>query len=185
MGAGTGKNLYTLLAGLLEYPREDLRLKAEEAIKALSAAQPPYSPEALDELSKFQKDLGHISLEDLQGVYSYTFELTSDFSLDLGFHIFDGFKRANSLASIKAMYRENGFPFEEYAKGELPDNLPVVLSFLGFVQDEALKKNFRETFAILAVEKLAKNFSKNHKNIYSHLISAIYRVLDKDVKEVK
>ncbi|MBI5236895.1 MAG: hypothetical protein HY887_00540 [Deltaproteobacteria bacterium] len=83
------------------------------------------------------------------------------------------------------MYRENKFPFEEYAKGELPDNLPVVLMFLGSLEDEALKKNFRETFVILAVEKLTKNFEKNKKNIYSHLISAIYRVLDKDVKEVK
>lgn len=184
MGTGTGKNLYAHLAGLLEYPREDIKIKAEECIKAFSA-ETRYPPEVLGELKKFQKDLEHVTLDDLQGVYSYTFELTSDFTLDLGYHIYDGFKRSNSLASIKAMYREQNFPFEEYAKGELPDNLPVVLMFLGFLEDEALRKNFRETFVILAVEKLTRNFEKNHKNIYSHLISAIYRVLDKDVKEVK
>ena len=33
-----------------------------------------------------------------------------------------GFKRAKNLVAITAMYRENGFPFEEVAKGELPDN---------------------------------------------------------------
>lgn len=185
MGSATGKSLYAHLAGLLEYPREDIKLKAAECLKAFAAAGSKYPPEVLGELTGFQKDLEHVSIDDLQGVYSYTFELTSDFTLDLGYHIFDGFKRSNSLASIKAMYRENKFPFEEYAKGELPDNLPVVLMFLGSLEDEALKKNFRETFVILAVEKLTKNFEKNKKNIYSHLISAIYRVLDKDVKEVK
>lgn len=184
MGSGTGKSLYTHLAGLLEYPKEDIKLKAGECVKALSA-ETKYPPEALEELKKFQKDLEEVPLDDLQGVYSYTFELTSDYTLDLGYHIYDGFRRSNSLATIKAMYREQEFPFEEHAKGELPDNLPVVLKFLGFTENEDLKKNFRETFVILAMEKLAKNFEKNKKNIYSHLISAIYRVLDKDVKEVK
>ncbi|HXI09916.1 MAG TPA: hypothetical protein VNK06_03845 [Thermodesulfobacteriota bacterium] len=185
MVSTAGKTLYSHLAGLLEYPREDIKLKAAECIKAFSAAGSKYPPEVLKELGSFQKDLENISIDDLQGVYSYTFELTSDFTLDLGYHIFDGFKRANSLASIKAMYREQTFPYEEYAKGELPDNLPVVLNFLGFTENEDLRKNFRETFVILAVEKLNKNFEKNKKNIYSHLISAIYRVLDNDVKEVK
>jgi len=185
MGSATGKSLYSHLAGLLQYPNEDIKLRASECVKAFEAPGLPYPPEVLGQLKSFQKDLEHVSIDDLQGEYSYTFELTSDFTLDLGYHIFDGFKRANSLASIKAMYREQSFPYEEFAKGELPDSLPVVLAFLGTLEDEALKKDFRASFVILAVEKLNKNFEKNKKNIYSHLISAIYRVLDNDVKEVK
>lgn len=183
MMAGT-KSLYTHFAELLEYPQEDIKLRTEECLKTF-AAETNHPPEVLEELKKFQKDLEEIPLGDLQGVFSYTFELTSEYTLDLGYHIYDGFKRSNSLASIKAMYRENGFPFEQYAKGELPDYLPIVLRFLGFTQDEALKKNFRETFLIIALEKLVKNFEKNRRNIYYHLISAIYKVIDKDVKEAK
>lgn len=184
MGTIVEKNLYSHLAGLLEYPKEDVKLRAEACIKAL-AAEATYPPEALEELKKFQKDLDETSLGDLQGIFSYTFELSGDYTLDMGYHLFDGFRRSNNLSSMKSMYKEKGFPFDEYAKGELPDHLPVVLHFLGFVQDEALKKNFRESFVVLAMEKLAKNFERNRKNIYSHLISAIYRILDKDVKEVK
>ncbi|MBI5642284.1 MAG: hypothetical protein HY954_02290 [Deltaproteobacteria bacterium] len=178
------KSLYSHLAGLLEYPKEDMKIRVEECVKSLASDQ-SYPAVAVEELKKFQKDLEELPLDDLQGVYSYTFELTSDFTLDMGYHLYDGFKRANKLATIKSMYREQGFPFEEIAKGELPDHLPIILYFLGSVKDEALKKDFRESFVIIAMEKLNKNFEKNKKNIYSHLISVIYRVLEKDVKEVK
>ncbi|MDO8427100.1 MAG: hypothetical protein Q7T24_06265 [Deltaproteobacteria bacterium] len=178
------KSLYSHLAGLLEYPKEDIKIRVEECVKAL-AARPEYPSEAVEELKKFQRDLEEMPLDDLQGVFSYTFELSSDFTLDMGYHLFDGFKRSNMLATVKSMFKETGFPSEQFGKGELPDHLPVLLHFLSFVQDEALKKDFRESFVILGMEKLLKNFEKNKKNIYSHLISAIYRVLDKDVKEAK
>jgi nitrate reductase assembly molybdenum cofactor insertion protein NarJ len=176
-----GKNIYTLLAGLLEHPEEDIKIKAEQCIKAL-ADYPQYPPEITEELKKFQKDLENIPLDDVKGVYSYTFELSSDFTLDLGYHVFDGFRRSNSLAAIKGMYIDKGFPLEERAGGELPDHLPVVLHFMSFTDDEELLKNFRETFLIKALEKLHKNFERNKKNLYWHVINAIYRIIDKDVK---
>ena len=175
------KNIYALLAGLLEHPAEDIKIKAEQCIKAL-ADYPQYPPEITEELKKFQKDLENIPLDDVKGVYSYTFELTSDFTLDLGYHVFDGFRRSNSLAAIKGMYRDKGFPLEERAGGELPDHLPVILHFMSFTDDEELLGNFRETFVIKALEKLHKNFERNKKNLYWHVINAIYRIIDKDVK---
>ena len=178
------KNLYTLLAGLLEYPKEDLIVRAEECMKRLLSEE-SYPKDIAEEFNKFVQDVKEVPLDDIQGVYSYTFELTSDFTLDMGYHLYDGFKRSNNLSTIKGMYKAHNFPFEEIAKGELPDHLPVMLYFLGTLKDEALKKDFRESFVILALEKLHKNFDKNRRNVYSHLISVIYRVLDKDVKEVK
>lgn len=176
------KNLYTRLADLLEYPKEDIKLKVEECIKAL-LADPTQPSEAVDELKLFLKEVENTPLDDLQGVYSYTFELSTEFTLDLGSHLFEGFKRANMLASLKAMYRENGFPFAEIAKGELPDRLPVLLNFLGFSKNEELKKDIRHTFVIMALEKLRKNFERSKGSMYKHLINSIYRVLEKDVKE--
>lgn len=175
------KSLYDHLAGLLDYPLEDIKIRVQDCIKAL-ANYPQYPPEVVEELKNFQKEMEEIPLDDIQGVYSYTFELTTEYTLDLGSHIYDGFKRSNQLATIKSMYRESGFPYDEVAKGELADHLPVVLRFLSFMKDGELKKNFRETFLILAMEKLVKNFDKNRKNMYSHLITAIYKVIDKDVK---
>ncbi|MDH4101652.1 MAG: hypothetical protein OEV28_13895 [Nitrospirota bacterium] len=176
------KSLYEHLAGLLQYPKEDIKERAEACMKALSEAT-QYPPEVLQELSKFTKDLMELAPDDIQGVYSYTFEFSADYTLDLGYHLFDGFRRSAMLSSLKSMYLENGFPFDEVAKGELPDNLPVILYFMGFVKDEALKKNVRQDFVIKAVEKLNKNFEKNTRNLYRHLISSVYMILDKDVKE--
>jgi len=176
------QNLYSIFADLLSYPREDVRSKVEDAIEAVKA-EDRYPSEVAEDLETYLKEVSEITLDDLQGIYSYTFELTADYTLDLGYHLFDGFKRANNLSSIKAMYRDKEFPYEEAAKGELPDNLPVVMRFLSSLDDEELKRDFRESFVILAVEKLNKNFERNRKNVYSHLISAVYRVLDSDVKE--
>lgn len=187
MGTVMEKGLYAQLAGLLAYPQEDIKLKTDECFKALSAVSAQYPPEVGVELGRFQKDLEEMPLDDVQGVYSYTFELSADYSLDMGYHLYDGFKRANNLATVKTMYREQGFPYDQLSKGELPDHLPVVLLFLDFVRekDAQLMKDFRQSFLILAMEKLNKNFEKNVKNLYRHLISAIYRILEKDVKEAK
>ncbi len=178
------KGIYTSFAELIKYPKEDIKLRVEECMKALAESK-EYPPEALEALSEFKAELEEISLDDLQGIYSYTFELTVEYTLDLGHHLYDGFKRSNNLASLKAMYREQGFPYDEIAKGEIPDHLPVVLQFLDFTKDEVLKSDLRATLVILAIEKLVKGFERNKGNIYAHLINAIYKVLDKDVKEVK
>lgn len=177
------KSLYEHFAGLLEYPQEDVKLRVEECVNAL-LVQSNYPPEALAEMKAFQSELD-MPLDDLQGIYSYTFELTAEYTLDMGSYLYDGFKRSNSLAALKAMYRENGFPFEEVAKGELPDHLPVVLRFLGKTGNEELRTDLMQSLVIMSVEKLNKNFDRNRGNIYSHLIAALYKVLEKDVKEVK
>jgi len=177
-------SLYEIIADLLAYPQEDYKLKVEKCINLL-AGRSEYPPEVLEELNAFKRELEKMPLDDLQGIFSYTFELTAEYTLDMGHHLYDGFKRSNYLASLKAMYREQGFPVDEVAKGELPDHLPVLIKFLAFVKDEELMKDLRSTLVIMGIEKLNKSFSKNTGNVYCHLINAIYRVLDKDVKEVK
>jgi len=176
------KSLYEHLAGLLNFPKEDVGPMIEDTIKVLEG-HTEYPAEALDELKLFGKEVGDISLDDLQGIYSYTFELTSEYTLDIGHFLYDGFKRSNYLASLKAMYRENGFPFDEVAGGELPDHLPVMLVFLSRLENEDLKRDVMESFVVMAMEKLNKNFERQQGNLYCHLINAIYRVIDKDVKE--
>ncbi len=174
------KSLYTYLGELLRFPKEDIRPEVDECIDALIRGQ--YPEEVINELKNFRKDLEKLSMDALQEIYSYTFELVSDTTLDMGFYIHEGFKRSTNLLTIKTMYREHGFPFEDIAKGELPDNLSVLLQFLGFLKDEGLRKDFVKTFVIQAMEKLNRNF-QNKKNLYRHLINGVYMILDKEIKE--
>ncbi len=175
------KSLYEHFADILHYPDEGMRAGVEATIEALSRCT-QYPPEVKEDMDNFLAEVDKLTLDDIQGIYSYTFELTSEFTLDLGHFLYDGFKRSNNLASLKAMYRENGFPYDEVAKGELPDHLPVVLAFLGTLEDKDLKQDVTSSFLVMALEKLDKNFERNRGNLYSHLISAIHRVVDKDVK---
>jgi nitrate reductase delta subunit len=180
--AAEQKIVYSTFAALLKYPDEDIEGLTEECINAL-LGQPSYPEETVEELSKFQQKISDMPLDDLQGIYSCTFEFSADQTLDLSHHLYDGFKRSNSLVHIKEMYRAHGFPFDAVAKGELPDNLPLVLQFLATVKDEKTRKEFREGFLIKALEKLDKNFENIEDNIYRPVISALVMVVDKDVKE--
>ena len=176
------KSPYALFATLLEYPWTDVNEITQECINAL-LREKVYPDEAIEELKGFQQSIADLSLDDLQGLYSYTFEISSgDFTLDLGYHTLDGFKRANKLLSLKEAYKASGFPYDAIAKGELPDNLVVVLKFLAFVEDAAIRKEMRESFLVKALEKLSKNFSTKKEGPYSHLLGALLKVVDVDVK---
>ncbi len=177
------KTIYSAFAELLRYPHEELDGLAQECINAL-LADPSYPQEVVEELEKFKQKVSELPLDDMQGIYSCNFEFSADGTLDLGHHLFEGFKRSGNLVDIKQMYKAHGFPYDYIAKGELPDNLPVVLQFLALVKDENIKKEFRQGFVIKALEKLAKNFDKMpDNNIYKHVITALLIVVDKDVKE--
>lgn len=177
-----GNDLYTQLGSLIEYPKADIRPRVAAVIEMINSSA-AYPKEVMDSLMSFKQAVAEMSLDDLQGVYSYTFEMSSDFSLDLGYHLHEGFKRTENLLEIKAMYRHFEFPFESTGGGELPDHLPLVLKFLGFLHDEAAIRALRINFLIKSLEKLNKNFEKNQKNPYRPLINAICKIIDKDIKE--
>jgi nitrate reductase assembly molybdenum cofactor insertion protein NarJ len=166
----------------LSKPKDFIKDGAADCIKKLSGNS-EYSNEAVKEIEVFVDMLSKVPLDDIEGIYSYTFELSADHTMDLAFHLFDGFKRANVLVSIKEMYKANGFPYERFSKGELPDNLVVILQFLADLDDQELKKDFRESLMIKALEKLAKSFDSQKDNVYGSIIRALLLVVDSDVKK--
>lgn len=182
--AGTEREIYSYLADILSYPKENIGEVVQECYQAL-LNHPRYPKEVAESMKTFGDEIKKISLDDLEGVYSYTFELTADYTLDLGYFLFEGFKRTNFLVSLKQMYKANEFPFDAIAKGELPDNLVILLKFMAGLKDEKLKKELRESIVIKAVEKLAKNFEskKDQYSQYRHVIKTVMSVIDLDVKQ--
>ncbi len=182
MATAEKKGLYYTLARIVEYPWEDIRGMVDECIEMLRH-HPEYPPEVREEVEKFKKETEGMSLDELQELYSYTFEFSSDYTIDMGYHLYDGFKRANHLLKMKQIYREQGFPYDEVAKGELPDNLVVILKFLDGLTDVEVEKDIKENFLIKALEKLYKNFElTNNECPYRHIIRALLLVIDKDIK---
>ncbi len=181
MQVALDNHLYNRFAALLEYPRDGMKELARECVDAL-LGHTGYPPEVAEDVAAFKEETARMSIEDLKGLYSYTFEFAADTTLDMGYFLYEGFKRSNALASIKGMYKDKGFPFDVVAQGELPDHLPVVLRFLAFVDDGDIRKSFREDFLVKALEKLSKNFEKLRDNPYRRVIEALLTVIDRDIK---
>jgi len=183
-GSTKESSLYSIFSTLFTYPTEYYKEMVQECVTAL-LNHPEYPSEAVDAVRTFQEKIKDMTLSDLEGEYSYTFEMSSDYTLDLGHHLFDGFKRATTLLNIKTMYRRYDFPFESIAKSELPDHLSLILRFLDMLDDDdPVRADFRQDFVIRALEKIDKNFEvKGKSNIFSHLERALFIVIDKDVKE--
>jgi len=177
------KGLYSQFAVMLEYPHENIVGLIKGCIKMLDEA-PQYPPLAKESLEACLEKVEGMSLDDLQGIFSCSCEMAADTTLEIGYFIFEGFKRTNNLVNIKEMYKDQEFPFDEIAKGELPDRLPIVLRFLDFCKPEDLKRDFRESFVFVGIEKLKKNYDKIRNNPYGDIVRALYEVVVKDVQGV-
>src|SRR3989304_8916070 len=111
-------NLYTCLGQSLRFPHNDIMPYVNESIDILEKGQ--YPEEILKELRSFKKDVERLTLEELQELYSYTFEFTSETTLDMGWYSYEGFKRAVNLHTIKSMYKDQEFPFGKFIQREPP-----------------------------------------------------------------
>jgi len=177
----------TLFATLLSYPWDDVTGMAAKTIEVM-VGHTSYPQEAINEVKVFAEEIEKLPLDDLQGIYSYTFEIASgEFSLDIGYHLHDGFKRANALVSLKELYKSRGFPYDEVAKGELADNLTVLLKFFDFTEEESLRNELRESFLVRGLEQLNKNFDlkPDTETPYRHLLKALGLMVESDLKSAE
>ncbi len=110
-------------ARLLDYPDSGLTPAVVECISGLG----PENSEALSLLEEFRQSQNSMTLEQLQELYTSTFDLLPDCSLYLGYQLFgDDWRRSTFLADLAGRYRGCGLP----AGKELPDHLCLVLRYL-------------------------------------------------------
>src|SRR3989337_539041 len=69
-------NLYTCLGQSLRFPHNDILPYVNESIEILEKGH--YPEEILKELRSFKKDVERLTLDELQELYSYSFEFTSE-----------------------------------------------------------------------------------------------------------
>ncbi len=115
--------LYELFACLLEYPTPAIFQQIEACIGLLR----PNHPEAAECLGRFQHDLGKQTLEQIEELYTATFDMQPICYPYVGYHLFgENYKRGAFMARLNEEYRRYG-----YSTGkELPDHVAGVLHFL-------------------------------------------------------
>jgi nitrate reductase molybdenum cofactor assembly chaperone len=159
--------VYKALAESLEYPslKSDIESCSELICNAPS--------NVANSFAEFRASVAGLSLNELQELYTRTFDLSPVCALDIGYHLFgENYKRGVFLANL----RETEAPFDLGQERQLPDYLPVLLRLLTKLDDEELRSALIVDCMIPALEKMLKTLSEA-ENPYRHLIAAVRSVL--------
>jgi len=143
--------IHELLAGLVSYPQPGYHRQVDECRLALAEAHPAVAP-LLDE---FTQAIGPLAVEDLQELYTRTFDLNPVCSLELGWHLFgENYDRGALLVKMRQELRRYGL----VESAELPDHLTHALILLGHMEPERAQ-DFAMTCVLPAIAKMLAAFS--------------------------
>lgn len=142
--------VHELLAELVKYPEVGYRERVVECRYALAEAHPAVSP-LLDD---FVRATAPLSIEDMQELFTRTFDLNPVCSLEIGWHLFgENYDRGALLVKMRQELRRYGLT----ESAELPDHLTHVLALLGHIEPERAQ-DFAATCVLPAVDKMLAAF---------------------------
>ncbi len=191
-------NHYIPLSKLFDYPGENYH---DIVLEALNVVSKDY-PKASKELEIFL-ELLPMHINELQELYSKSFEVQAVTSLDVGYVLYgDDYQRGVILVNLNKEHNKAKNDCGE----ELADFLPNLLRLLPKIEDEEMANEMVTMLIATAVEKMmdeykssalrAKDelYKKQYKTliipsfpitIFLHAFKALYAVLDKDFTLIK
>jgi nitrate reductase molybdenum cofactor assembly chaperone NarJ/NarW len=121
--------LYALLARLLSYPGPEYRLAARAAHRLLSEE----FPEQPGQLDRFSTWVQGAPLEELEEVFTRTFDLNPVCCLEVGWQLYgEDYNRGSFMVQMRQQIRAHGLA----ESMELPDHLSNLLPLLGRMAPE-------------------------------------------------
>lgn len=121
--------LYDLLARLLSYPGGDYPLAARSAQQLLAYE----FPELAGHLDTFASFVQNTTLEELEEMFTRTFDLNPVCCLEVGWHLYgEDYNRGSFMVQMRQQIRAHGLS----ESIELPDHLANLLPMLGRMQPE-------------------------------------------------
>ncbi len=164
------KNIYNLLADVLEYPTSSIGEQAMACRAALETTQ----RQAYKHLGRFVEFCGKTTPGRIEEFYTDTFDIEAVCSPYVGFHLFGEDRvRGTFMVRLKEHYAREGYQ----PKGELPDHISVMLRFLSSPERSIETRDLIGYCLIPAVKKMASLF-KNNANAYREVIEAVLVVLE-------
>jgi len=162
-------NEFELLAALLRYPAEDY---ASEAVRCCNVLAND-APEIGLQLQDFVEQTHSLSLEDLQVLYTATFDLDPVCSLEVGWHLFgENYERGEFLVRMRGELRRLGVK----ESTELPDHLSHALEALGRMESEEAA-DFAAACLFPALGKMAAGIN-GKSNPFENVLLAAARLLE-------
>ncbi len=149
---------FDALAALLTYPRKDYAETATHAVGCCGSAPA---------LIEFASRVTHFSVDELQELYTQTFDLRPICPLELGWHLFgEDYDRGLLLARMRGLLREHGITEQI----ELPDHLSHALLLLARMAP-AEAGDFASIIVLPALERMLASMPAD--NPFSSLLQAV------------
>lgn len=162
-------NEFSMLAMLLRYPENGYAPEAEHCRNFFSAEW----PEAAALLHDFVEKTHAYSLEDLQAIYTATFDLNPVCSLEMGWHLFgENYERGEFLVKMRRELRRHSV----VESNELPDHLTHALDLLNCMEPEEAAV-FSTACLFTALDKMRAAI-ENKSNPFECILLAIVRLLE-------
>lgn len=160
-------NIYDLAAGLLFYPGTDYGAQIERCRQEFAAVL----PQAEDFLTAFADAVGKLTPEEVEELFTRTFELNPLCALEVGWHLFgENYSRGEFLVQMRQALRQHDLA----ESTELPDHLGHVLSVLGRLK-QAESSFFAEHYVLPALDKMLAGLA-GKDNPYENLLAAVRRL---------
>lgn len=161
---------FDALSALLVYPDAAYDVRAHEAFRAMYCND----SEAGDLLMLFLDEIGPMSPDAIEELYTITFDLNPVVTLDLGWHLYgEAYERGRLMAQLRAMLMRAGL--EE--NGELPDHLSSVLRLLPRLP-EGDGVVFANSVVLPALEKMSAAL-EGGVNPFRHLLGSIHALVSR------
>ncbi|MBK7653425.1 MAG: hypothetical protein IPJ20_25580 [Flammeovirgaceae bacterium] len=142
---------YRLMAGLLDFPEHGLIEQVNEVRTFLDSRY----PDAVDNFRPFYELVKEISVDDIQELYTRTFEVQAITTLDLGYLLFgDDYKRAELLVNLNREHNTVG----NNCGHELADHLPNVIRLITLLEDDELRRELLKKLIIPGLKKMIGDF---------------------------
>lgn len=159
-----GGALHDAIAAVLTYPAEDYAARLEAAHSALAKEQPGAEVELAALIGRSRNS----TVEQMQELFTRTFDLNPTCNLEVGWHLFgENYERGTFLVWMRASLRKVGLP----ETTELPDHLTHVLPLLGRLDSEEANE-FSATCVLPALGRMLDAF-KGKDDPYAGVLRAI------------
>ncbi|MEP0829236.1 MAG: molecular chaperone TorD family protein [bacterium] len=149
------------LASLLKYPGDEFQKNLNDAAETFSRE----NSDGDEHFSSFQNSIRDQSIEQMEELYTRTFDLNPVCTLEVGWQLYgEEYKRGEFLVRMRRLLRKYGI-----AEGtELPDHLAYLLLALDRIETEP-GKELADKFIRPALKKMIEGF-KDKSNPYFSLL---------------
>jgi len=160
--------IYDQFAQLLEYPQPNIHQIAQRCRDLLEVGFPQES----SAVERFIAQIKDLSYEDIEELYSRTFDMGPTCTLEIGWHLFgENYDRGTFLVWMRQQLRD--WSIDE--SGELPDHAMHVLRILGRI--EPFKANGFSTACVLPALTVVQSGLRGKDNPFEHILNAVCQFL--------